>query len=107
MTANTTLARGYQLGRDYNLDGWMGYVNNGEYTDEQQAAIVEALMDAQEAEVDAKLPENCFWFPRLSEIQGPVGSELDINLDDLMEQSSQAVADRYEEIEAKALASLA
>lgn len=105
MTTTTVLARNYKLGRDYQIDGWYGYINNGEYTDEQQGALVEALMDAHEAEVDGLLPENCYWFPRLSEIHGPIDASLDgLDLDDLLEQASNTVADRFEEIEAKVLA---
>jgi hypothetical protein len=105
MTATTVLAKNYKLGRDYQIDGWFGYINGGDYTDKQQAALVEALMDAQESEFDALLPANCFWFPYTSEIHGPIDATLDgLDLDELMEQAANAVQGRYDEIEAKALA---
>jgi hypothetical protein len=100
----TTLAKNYKLGRDYQIDGWYGYINGGDYTDNQQAALVEALMDAQESEFDTLLPDNCFWYPHLSEIHGPIDATLDgMDLDELMEQAANAVQERYDAIEAKAL----
>jgi hypothetical protein len=101
----TTLARdGFTLNRQYQSDGWAGYVNDGGYDDAQQAKLVPALMAAQEKEFDALLPDGCHWFPRLSEVQGPVGTSLDgYDLDVLMEQASKAVADRFSEIEREVL----
>lgn len=105
MTTTTVLARNYKLGRDYQIDGWYGYINGGDYPDDQQAALVEALMDAQESEFDKLLPDGCFWFPRLSEIHGPISATLEgLDLDELLEQASNAVAARFEQIEAEALA---
>lgn len=105
MTTTTVLAKNYKLGRDYQIDGWYGYINGGDYTDEQQSALVEALMDAQEREFDALLPENCFWFPYVSEIHGPTDATLaGLDLDELMEQAANTVQGRYDQIEAKALA---
>lgn len=106
MTTTTVLAKNYKLGRDYQIDGWYGYVNGGDYSDSQQGTLVDALMDAQESEFDNLLPDDCFWYPRLSEIHGPVSARLEgEDLDDLMEQASNAVAARFEQIEAEALAS--
>lgn len=104
MTTTTTLARNYKLGRDYQADGWYGYINNGEYTSEQQDALVEALMDAMETEVNNLLPDGCYWVPATSEITGPITATLDgIDLDELLETASQKVADQFEQIEADTL----
>lgn len=105
MTTTTVLARNFKLGRDYQIDGWYGYIN-GYYPDDQQAALVGALMDAQESEFDKLLPDACVWFPRLSEIHGPIDASLEgLDLDELLEQASNAVVARFEQIEAEALAS--
>ena len=108
MTATTTLARnGTTLSHDYQIDGWMGFVNGGSYTDAEEAVIVPALMDAQEAEFDGLLPANCYWFPRVSEIQGPITASLEgLDLEELMEAAALAVSERYQEIESAALATL-
>lgn len=104
MTTTTVLARNFKLGRDYQIDGWYGFINNGEYTDDQQAALVEALMDAQESAFDEMLPDGCHWLPYVSEIQGPVGTSLeDLDLDDLLEQAGNAASARFDEIEAEAI----
>ena len=104
MTTTTTLARNYKLGRDYQADGWYGYINNGEYTSEQQSTLVEALMDAMETEVNNLLPDGCSWCPATSEITGPVTATLDgIDLDELLETASRKVASQFEQIEADTL----
>lgn len=105
MTTTTVLAKNYKLGRDYQIDGWYGYINGGDYSDDQQATLVDALMDAQESEMDKLLPEDCYWFPRLSEIHGPTSATLEgLDLDELLERASNAVAARFEQIETEALA---
>src|SRR5690606_39308308 len=102
MTPTTTLARGYKLGKDYQADGWYGYINGGCYTNEQADALVDALLDAMEREVDKLLPAGCHWYPTLAEIQGPITATLEgIDLDDLLEEAAEAVAERFEEIEAE------
>ncbi|TMS00204.1 hypothetical protein [Nonomuraea basaltis] len=107
MTTTTVLARNYTLGRDYQVDGWMSYINNGEYTDDQQGALAEALMDAQEREFDNLLPDDCHWFPHLSEIHGPIDATLEgLELDELLEQASNAVTERFDEIEAETLSTV-
>jgi hypothetical protein len=104
MTTTTLARNGITLGLQYQVDGWYGYVNDGDYDDAQQAKLVPALVAAQEKEFDALLPDGCHWFPRLGEVQGPVGTSLDgYDLDALMEQASSAVADRYAEIEREVL----
>jgi len=105
MTTTTVLAKNYKLGRDYQIDGWYGYINGGDYPDDQQGALVDALMNAQESEFDKLLPDDCSWFPRLSEIHGPITATLEgLDLDQLLEQASNTVAERFDAIEAEALA---
>lgn len=101
MTTTIVLARnGTTLSRDYNINGWFSYINNGEYTPDQQDLLVRALMDEQESEFDSLLPADVYWYPRLSEIHGPVDATLaGLDLDELMKQASKAVSDRFEEIE--------
>jgi len=100
----TVLARNYKLGRAYQADGWYGYINGGDYTSEQQDVLAEALMDAMEREVDNLLPDNCYWYPALSEIHGPIDASLEgVDLDDLLEEAAGAVAERFGEIAAEVL----
>lgn len=105
MTTTTVIARnGSSLSGDTQAAGWAAYINGGDYTDEQQASLVEALMAAQRAEFEARLPEGCHWYPTLSEVHGPVGTDIDdIDLDDLMGEAVEVVAGRYEQIEAETL----
>lgn len=107
MTTTTTLARSGKLGYDENANGWADYISGGDFTGEQADALVTALMDAQEAEVNKRLPAGCFWSPRTSEIIGPVGTELEFEVEgrredplrELMEETSEAVGERFDEIE--------
>lgn len=107
MTTTTTLARnGTTLARAYQVDGWMNFIDQGRYTDDQQTRLVEMLMDEQEAAFDAVLPECVYWYPYLSEIQGPITATLDgLDLNGLMEAAAQDVITRFEEIETRALES--
>jgi len=98
----TTLARGYRLSYAYQADGWYSYINNGEYTSDQQDALVSALMDAQREEVDNRLPDGCTWLPLLSEIIGPVDTTID-SVDQIMDDATAAVIDRFAEIERSVL----
>lgn len=102
---NTTLARdGHTLSRDYNVDGWLAYINDGGYTDDEQSALVDLLMREQEAEFDRRLPEGCHWFPHTSEVIGPVSAKGDdFDAQALMLEAVQAVVDRYDDIETQAL----
>lgn len=106
MTTTTVLARSYQLSYAYHADGWYSYINNGEYTSEQQDALVEALMGAQVEELNRHLPKGCYWLPRLGEIHGPATATLDdIDLELALMAAADAVAARFEDIEAKVLGS--
>ena len=106
MTTTTVLARTYKLSIAYQGDGWYSYINNGEYTSEQQDALVEALMGAQVEELNNRLPQGCYWLPRLGEIHGPITATLDgINLDEALAAAADAVAARFQEIEARVLGS--
>ena len=100
MTTTTVLARNYKLGRAYQADGWYSFINDESYTDEQR----DALMDAQVEELDSLLPEGCHWVPRLGEIHGPITATLGgIDLDEALKAASDAVAERFEQIEADTL----
>lgn len=107
MTA-TVLMRDGMLSRGEHLNGWMGYINNGEYTDEAQQELTEELLDAQVCEFEARLPDGCTWAPYLSEIHGPYDTELPEreDLEQLMETACRAVEDRFGEIEARAISSV-
>ena len=94
---NTVLAR-------INIDGgWSDYIHEADYTDNQNDAMGDALLAAQETEFDALLPEDCQWFRHTGEIIGPAGTELPSDLDELMREACEAVIAQYETIEAAVL----
>lgn len=100
----TVLASNYKLNIAYQSDNWHSYINIGSYTDEQQDALVGALMEAQVEEFNSLLPEGCYWFPHLGEIHGPTTATLEgIDLDEALKAAADAVAERFEEIETGAL----
>lgn len=106
MTATTVLARnGHTLSGDVQADGWMAYINGGDYSDTQQALLAEALMAAQRDAFDAKLPDGCHWYPTTSEIVGPVDAVFGDNfdLDEAMSEAANTVADAFDQIERDAL----
>lgn len=104
MTTTTVLARNYKLSIAYQADGWYSFINDESYTDEQRDALMDALMDAQVEELDSLLPEGCHWVPRLGEIHGPITATLGgIDLDEALKAASDAVAERFEQIEADTL----
>jgi len=106
MATTTVLARNYKLGRTYQSGGWYGFLKDGAYTEKERDALVEALMDAQVEEFNRRLPEGCFWIPRLGEIHGPTTANLKhINLDEALMMAADAVAERFEDIEARVLGS--
>jgi len=98
----TTLARGYRLSYTYQADGWYSYINNREYPSSIQDALVSALMDAQREEVDKRLPDGCTWLPLLSEIIGPVDTTIN-NINQIMDNATAAVIDRFKEVEQSVL----
>lgn len=100
----TSTSLGYEFGYDYVTNGWNDYVNCGEYTTEQQSAIVYALTHAQVEEFEALLPESHYWLIHTSELQYPVGDDTDLgDLEELLGQSAEAVSARFPQIEAEAL----
>ena len=106
MATTTVLARSYQLSYAYHADGWHHFIKDGAYTDEERGALVEALMGAQVEELNKLLPEGCHWVPRLGEIHGPANATLGgIDLELALRAAADAVAARFEDIEAKVLGS--
>ena len=106
MATTTVLARAYELSHIYQSGGWYSYIRDGAYTSKERNALVEALMAAQVEEFNRRLPEGCFWLPRLGEIHGPTTANLNgINLDLALKAAADAVAERFQEIEAKVLGS--
>ena len=103
----TSSPLGYKFSYDYAANGWYGYINNGELTSEQESVLVKALIDAQVDEFEALLPEGHYWLIHTSELQYPVGDNTETgDLKALLEQASEAVCERFEEIETEALAKL-
>lgn len=111
MTWTTVLASEPALGYHTQIDRWETYVGLDHPRREQ---LVDALMDAQIGEIQRLLPEGCRWLPDVSEIVGPVGADLSTLYDtahgddedrmaSVMEEASERVADRLEEIEARVL----
>ena len=106
MTATTVLARTYKLSYAYHADGWHHYIKDGAYTKKERDALVNALIRAQVDELNRHLPGECHWVPRLGEIHGPTTATLDdIDLDLALATAADAVAARFEDIEAKILGS--
>ena len=104
MTTTTVLARSYQLSYAYHADGWYAYIKDGAYTSKERGALVDALVGAQVEELNRRLPEGCHWVPRLGEIHGPTNVNLNgIDIDLALMAAADAVAERFEEIEAKVL----
>lgn len=101
-----TLTRNYKLSYAYHADGWYAYIKDGAYTAKERNILVEALMGAQVDELNRRLPQGCHWIPRLGEIHGPASVTLGgINLDLALRAAADAVAERFQEIEAKVLGS--
>lgn len=106
MATTTVLARSYQLSYAYHADGWHHFIKDGAYTSKERGALVEALMGAQVEELNRHLPKGCYWLPRLGEIHGPATATLDdIDLELALMAAADAVAARFEDIEAKVLGS--
>ena len=104
MATTTVLARNYKLNYAYQSGGWYSFIKDGAYTEKERDALVDALMDAQVEELNNRLPEGCYWLPRLGEIHGPITVNLKrINLDEALMMAADAVAERFEDIEAKVL----
>lgn len=107
MTATRSSSLGFRFSYDYVADGWLNYINNGEYSSAQESALVDALIDAQVEAFDALLPDGHHWLIHTSELQYPADDDTETgDLDALLEQSSEAVCARLPQIEAKALADL-
>lgn len=89
-------------------DSWYGFINNGEYTPEQESAIVKALTNAQVDEFEALLPDGYSWSIHASELQYPADDDTDTgDLEELMQQAVNTVIARIAAIESAALASIA
>jgi hypothetical protein len=99
------------IGSDFNRDeqqaGWFAFINNGEYTSEQQGALVAALMSAQNEAFDALLPERVSWQPYRTILVYDEDAEVPDTeeLKEHMEAAVRSVVERFEAIEAEALAS--
>ncbi|MEU0991241.1 hypothetical protein [Streptomyces sp. NPDC005953] len=107
MTTTKSTSLGYKFSHQYTADGWYNHINNGEYTTEQESAIVDALIDAQVTEFEARLPESHYWLIHTSELQYPAGDGTETgDLETLLNQSVEAVVARLPQIETKALADL-
>lgn len=98
MTDLTSLAAGGALAYDYQIEGWYGFLNGGDYTAEQTAKLAAALLYAQETTMDNLLPDGCYWLPEVGQVIGPVGTELSV-LDDLLREAAKQVTERLADIE--------
>lgn len=106
MSTTTVLARTYELSYIYQSGGWYCFIRNGAYTEKERIVLINALMDAQVEELNRRLPQGCYWLPRLGEIHGPANVNLgDINLDLALRAAADTVAARFQEIEARVLGS--
>jgi hypothetical protein len=89
-------------------NGILGYINGGEYTEEQQDKLATALLDALRDEVNERLPGTATWLPWTSEFLVEVDEVDDLpdheDMGELFEAAWTAVEARYEAIETEALA---
>lgn len=107
VTTTTTLARSSELSYPVVADGWISYIDGGDYNEDQTEVLVDALIHAQRDEVEKRLPSGCYWSMHTSEIIGPVGTEIDLDLDgrredpwrEVMEDTAETVAERFADIE--------
>jgi prevent-host-death family protein len=106
MTVTTATTYGADFSSDKQTDGIYAYINGGDYSEEQQGKLVDAMMAALREEVDALLPEDVSWQPATSEFIHPVGDELPEHeeMREIFEAAWSAVEARYGAIEAEALA---
>ena len=106
MTTRST-SLGWKFSYSYVADGWLNFINNGEFTSAQESALVDALIEAQVEAFEALLPEGHYWSIHTSELQYPADDNTELgDLEALLKQSTEAVSSRLPEIEAKALADL-
>ena len=104
MATTTVLASAYELSYIYQSGGWYCFIRNGAYTSKERGALVDALMNAQVEEFNRRLPKGCYWVPRLGEIHGPANVNLDgFNLELALKAAADAVAEHFQDIEAKVL----
>lgn len=97
----------WKFSYSYVADSWYSHINNGERTPEQESAIVDALIEAQVEEFEARLPESHYWLIDTSELQYPADDDTEIgDLEEIRQQSVEAVCNRLPQIEAVALAAL-
>lgn len=97
----------YKFSHQYVTNGWYNFINNGEFTTEQESALVDALTSAQVDEFDALLPDEHHWLIHTSELQRPADDNTETgDLQALLEQSVEAVCARLPQIEAEVLAEL-
>jgi hypothetical protein len=105
---NTAITYGSDFSEAVRGDGMLGYINNGEYSDEQQELLATALLDALREEVDERLPGDATWLPATSEFLVDI-DEVDAlpdreDMGELFAQAWAAVEARFEAIETDALA---
>ncbi len=98
------------LGSDVELrNGWSAFTSGASYPDELDNAMVEALMAAQVAAVNAALPAGWSWTPAVPALYGPHGEDPEEALGDLqalLDRTSDEVAERLDEIEREVRARL-
>jgi hypothetical protein len=107
VTMDTTATTyGATFSQQAQMDGILAHINGGDYTDDQQGRLSQALFDAHRDEVDERLPQGVTWQPTTSEFLHPVNVEIPERdeMEEIFREAWQAVAARYDEIEAEALA---
>lgn len=106
VTVTTATTYGADFSHDKQVDGIHAYINGGDYSDEQQDKLVDAMMAALREEVDELLPEDASWQPATSEFIHPVGGDLPEHeeMREIFEAAWSAVEARFGAIETEALA---
>jgi hypothetical protein len=106
MSVPTTLlaTNGDTLSYAAQVNTWYAYLD-GYQPEDLQDALVDALITAQQQEFNNRLPDACHWHMSTSEVTGPVGTVLDRDPDELMQEAVAAVQERFDEIEASVKAS--
>ncbi|MCT2594266.1 hypothetical protein LHJ74_30900 [Streptomyces sp. N2-109] len=84
-------------------DGWYAFINSGEYTSEQQDALVKALLEAQVEAANRMLPDGHVWHHMVDELVYPVGDDNELDMCEILADATQEVIDSFEAIEARVI----
>jgi hypothetical protein len=105
MTTTTATTYGSDFSLQAQADGIANWLSGGDHTQDERDALEAAMFAQFVDEVDDRLPEDVFWHPSTSEFAHPLNADLpdEEEMQALFEAAWEAVAGRYDEIEAEVL----